>query len=272
MSDKEFVAVLGCGPAGLLSAWALTLREQPFLIISRKEKSPIGGAQFLHEAIPGITAQEPDAIVGINTEGTSDVYREKVYGDDPQGQPSFVSFPREKHTLQPAWSMQDAYDKLWEQFEPMVNDRPVTPQLLDELLEKYKFVVNTIPLHLVCFTAQGARPGPCTFRHARIKIAQGTQDHLADNTIIYNGTTNSSWARASKLFGHSFAEYGMHAPLPPGYTAVTVNKPLENSCNCWDQRNLLRAGRMGAWKKGVLVHDAYNDVVQSLIDDGSIIG
>lgn len=260
--DKETVAVLGCGPAGLLAAHALSMSEQPFLIISRKEKSPIGGAQFLHAPIIGITDNDPDAEVQMLIEGTADGYREKVYGKNPAAQPSFVSFPVEDRII-PAWNMQAAYDKLWETYGFSVNDEQVTPQRVDELLERFKFVVCTIPLHRICYTAQGARPGQCRFTHVTIRITQGTQDHLPDDTILYNGTDSSSWARASKLFGHSFAEYGAESPIPPGYSAVEVAKPMANTCNCWDQRNLLRAGRMGEWKKGVLVHHAFNDTVMA---------
>lgn len=264
-SDRGTVAILGCGPAGLLAAHACVLAEQPFTIISRKEKSLIGGAQFLHQHIPALTSPAPDGMVELVPHGSTDVYREKVYGPEPSKWPANVSFPTERR-VQDAWSMQKAYDILWDIYDGMINNDQVTPQLLDDLLDRFKFVINTVPAHAVCFTAQGARPGQCQFRSVEININHGgAGEYLHDNTIVYDGTKDSSWARASKIFGHGFTEYGNHRPKPPGVRMVSIRKPISTTCDCWSQRNLLRAGRMGEWRKGVLVHDAYNKVTECLM-------
>lgn len=263
-SDRGTVAILGCGPAGLLAAHACAMAEQPFTLISRKEKSMIGGAQFLHSNIPGLTPPMSDSVVALIPQGTADGYRNKVYGHDPSGWPASVSFPTER-TAQRAWSMQSAYDILWDTYDHFILNEQVTPQMLDGLLDRFQFVVNTVPAHAVCLTAQGARPGQCVFRTAEINILHGgAGDSLHDNTIVYDGTDDMAWARASKIFGHGFVEYGVHGPKPPGMKMVTVRKPISTTCDCWSQRNLLRAGRMGEWRKGVLVHDAYNKVSECL--------
>jgi len=53
------IAVLGCGPAGLMSAHAAmvaTESEADLAIFSTKRKSPLYGAQYLHQPIPFVSA------------------------------------------------------------------------------------------------------------------------------------------------------------------------------------------------------------------------
>ena len=48
------VAILGCGPTGLVAAHACAMKHIPFVIFSKKRKSFLFGSQYLHEPIPGV--------------------------------------------------------------------------------------------------------------------------------------------------------------------------------------------------------------------------
>jgi hypothetical protein len=49
------LAIVGCGPAGMLAAHACFLEGVEFEVFSNVDQpSLIGGAQYLHEFIPGI--------------------------------------------------------------------------------------------------------------------------------------------------------------------------------------------------------------------------
>ncbi|HEY7420289.1 MAG TPA: hypothetical protein VH593_34240, partial [Ktedonobacteraceae bacterium] len=72
--------VLGCGPAGLLAAHACSLNGADVRIFSLKRPSYISGAQYLHQAIPGLSGA-PDGDIMITKVGTREGYAKKVYGN-----------------------------------------------------------------------------------------------------------------------------------------------------------------------------------------------
>src|SRR4051794_36471109 len=112
------VAVLGCGPAGLLSAHAAILGGCDVLVYSIKQKSPMNGAQYLHSPIPELTSQDPDAIIRYAKVGTRAGYATKVYGhpEAPCSWDKFEEGPR------PAWSLSDSYEELWSRYGDLIID------------------------------------------------------------------------------------------------------------------------------------------------------
>jgi hypothetical protein len=51
--------------------------------------------------------------------------------------------------------------------------------------------------------------------------------------------------------------------LPSFVHTWRVRKPLETDCTCWPK--VVRAGRFGQWRKGVLTHHAYEMAMQVLM-------
>jgi hypothetical protein len=88
---------------------------------------------------------------------------------------------------------------------------------------------------------------------------------LPANTIMYNGWVSMPWHRASSLFGHESMEYGQgRVPKDMDIESGFVHglKPVGHNCAC--HPNWLKVGRFGKWKRGVLVHHAYEEVESAL--------
>src|SRR4051812_48361120 len=120
------VCILGCGPAGLLSAYAAERHGHEVVIMSRKLKSMIPGAVFLHEPIPGLTAPTPDDVVTFTKQGNKAGYAKKVYGS-PDDNCSWDLSPEGER---PAWSMFSLYDQLWERFQNRIVDMMIRPKTM----------------------------------------------------------------------------------------------------------------------------------------------
>ena len=260
---KPLIAILGCGPSGLLAAHACAMKDVPFVIFSRKVKSQLGGAQYSHIPIPGI--HDPDSsgvMLKYRLVGNADTYRHKVYGDNPV---PFVSMERvrdgdEVH----AWNLQKMYDDLWDWYQGNIIQTDINWNFADRIQpvkSVFDLAFSSIPLPAIC----GATKDPAVnhwFKQQTIRIYNSDISDLPDNTIMYDGTEEHSFYRQSKIFGVGSTEWSSHAALPPLPDLKTVNKPLGTNCDCHD--HLMRIGRFGTWQKGVLTFHAYNDVVDAL--------
>lgn len=269
------VAVLGCGPAGLMAAYAAATSGAFVSIISAGKqdepiKSKIGGAQFLHQPVPGISDSDPLDVVTYRTVGTHDGYRAKVYGDEDV---PFVSMQRISDGLQvPAWPLSETYDRLWAEMVTHgapVNLMDVTPQFLHDLLETNNFdlVVSSVPKISLCLAHAGLIDGrQHAFQYSQIRVVnRAVFETLPNNTIRYDGTNGVSWYRTSLIFGHGSTEWGAGAParLPYEDEIKSIKKPVWTDCNCFDG-HILHVGRYGSWRKGVLAHEAYTAVKAAL--------
>lgn len=255
------VAVLGCGPAGLMAAKAARDCGAEVGIFSRKQKSPLYGAQYLHAPIPGVTNGDDHITVDYILQGGIQDYRRKVYGPKWDGTVS----PDELESTHEAWDIRETYDRLWAMFESSIQDVEVDPAGVYALTRNpdWDMVVNTIPLNQLC--TQGH-----TFGAAQI-VAAGDAPDLGINVgrlyqcpadhVICNGEEHPSWYRISNIFGHTTVEWpdGIKPPVP---TASVVLKPTFNNCDCWP--NMLKVGRYGSWRKGVLSHSAYHIVLERI--------
>lgn len=260
------IAVLGVGPAGLMAAHALALKGKMVALFSRGDldtgptKSRLGGAQFLWHPIPGINDPDtPDAEVRYILCGTSDVYRKKVYGDDPNV--LSVSMEHVRHNeVQQAWNLQATYDKLWEQLVvgTQVNVDHIGPSWLDNAIEKgwFETVISTIPAPALCRRTAGLEDGMHHFISHKVSIATDcVLENLPDNHIVYEGTPDRSWYRCSKLFGIGGTEWPSGIK-PPYANLIAVQKPIRTTCNCYEGK-VIRLGRQGTWTKGILTHHAF---------------
>ena len=242
--------VLGCGPAGLLAAHGITMAGGSPIILSRKVKSVIAGAQFLHRAIPEITSHEPDGMLDFRKAGDPGRYAARIYGDPSHP----TSWERYQTGAQPAWSMQDAYSVLWDRYEPMIMEAEVEPDMLDELEREFGLAVSTIPAKCLCSNMAHAFPS------VPIHILPWTPIP-EDNFVMYNGSGMGHWYRTSRIFGHSSTESTQPFDEPG---AMKGFKILNTNCDC--RPNIVRAGRFGEWRSGILTHHAFEKAMEAMLE------
>ncbi len=246
------IAILGCGPAGLLAAHAAALASKKFVILSKPGKSELGGAQFLHRSITGLTLERPIEVMVV-TEGTAAVYRAKVYGSNERV--PFVSFPAERSQMIPAWNLRQTYDTLWEMYKGFIQEAEVSAVWLHDNERRFRQVISTVPARAICKSNSGMISEMHMFESQGIWIyPEALNANIPENTIWYDGTLDRSWYRQSHLFGVGGTEYPIKVS-PPVQPLIHGRKPIWNNCNCFPK--VVRLGRFGQWKKGVLTHDAF---------------
>jgi hypothetical protein len=222
-------------------------------------KSKLGGAQFLHDPIPGINSEDPDTEIVYVCSGTPEGYRAKVYGDDPHI--PFVSMEGQyTGKRQAAWNLRRTYDVMWDLLEPeRANAIDVNPAWLDEALSKewFDLIINTVPAPNLCRAWHGMQGEvrPHTFVSQSISVANHCIIEGVEDMILYNGDPNYSWYRASNLFGVGSTEWSDRVK-PPVSDLVSVKKPLRTDCQCYEDA-VVRLGRYGTWTKGTLTHHAF---------------
>ncbi len=255
------IAILGCGPSGLMAAWAAILSGVPPVIFSRYEKSQLGGAQFLHKPIPGITEDEPEFEIDHITRGTIQEYREKVYGSEfdlPQDPLNVMPQTGEKL---PGWSLQRAYDKLWDMFYNAINNVDIKPEWVAEKQQEFPLILSTVPATRLC-----KEPDKHKFVSQRIRIACNTcVEPTPENTIIFDGTPFRTWYRCANVNGFKSTEWSDN-PLTRKVPISTINalKPLSTNCNCHEGPGFIRLGRRGTWLKSEFTHHAFYKTLERL--------
>jgi hypothetical protein len=256
--SKPKVLVLGCGPAGLIAAYAAQ-REfgADVLILSMKRPSPLFGCQYLHAPLPGITEERDGQPVTYTLHGTAEAYRAKQYGS--------VTLPVSPQQLagnHMAWDIRVAYERLWERFEPYIHDISLNPSDIVPLLSESMpdLCISSLPAPVLCQTAD---------RHVfnsvnawAIGDAPALGQRVADFgyqvppfTVWCSGEPEVSWYRACNVFDHTTVEWPGHKRRPPIDGVVPFPKPLSTDCDCMP--SILRVGRYGRWQKGTLSHEAY---------------
>jgi hypothetical protein len=260
--QPEAVAVLGAGPAGLLAAHAIELAGRVPAIFSNPDaptsptvaKSSIGPATYLHEAIPDLTSAEPDAMITFVKKGTRAGYAKKVYGD-PRADCSWDKFEEGEY---PAWSLGAAYDDLWSRFESRLIPATIDAPLLREILDDFGMVVSSIPPYATCEAGRQHR-----FPERAIWVRDEFTFHDGrDPIIVYDGQVGglADRYRASQIFGQASTEYASD----PGLGARKGYKVLPTTCDCHPE--VVRVGRFGEWKPGVLTHHAFRKVWDLMFD------
>lgn len=252
------VAVIGCGPAGLLAAHAAAERGHHVAIFSDKvEPSKIGGAQYLHEPIPGLTARVPSGHVHYAKIGSREGYAAKVYGkrDAPVSWDKFSG-------SHPAWPMNVVYGALWDKHRDRVTESTVTARALREHIAPiFDIVFCSMPRPLLC-------ERDCRFDQAHITLLPFSYVSGLDNCVMYSGRSDDYWYRTSSIFGYEWTEVGMKGIEHPAWPGVRGQrkgvKPTGHACECAFQANVHFIGRFGRWEKGVLIHDAYREACRAL--------
>lgn len=243
--------ILGCGPSGLMAAHAVRQAGFDPIIFSIKRKSRQYGAQWLHEAIPDITSETPEGTVHYILRGEEEGYAEKVYGRWDAVN-SFGKFDQD----QPAWNLRAAYDNLWSTYEDLIVNAYVDTEWFSEMYESgvCDHWINSMPMESLClglghhrFVSQPVWAGVARDRR---------EDPEHENWVIYSGEHEINWYRKSNVFGHVTIEYPFEEGEEPPNRAWFIRKPLWTNCDCWP--DVLRVGRYGEWRKGILTHDAYH--------------
>lgn len=264
------VAILGSGPAGLMSAAAALqatddMTGGSLTILSNNGKSSLYGAQYLHAPIPGYTNQRwPHAKrpVTYTLRGAVDEYKRKVYGPQWDGTVS----PEDLSETHDAWDIRQTYDALWDDFKDHVERIHMDPAGLRMLIDgntafgRFDLIINTIPRPMLCMEGH-------QFRSAMIWAAGEAPDRgidldrfqCPDFTVICNGEESPSWYRLSNIFGHKTVEWPEFTK-PPIPSVAVVTKPLKTNCDCFPE--VFHVGRYGKWTKGVLTHHAYQEVLE----------
>lgn len=264
------VAIFGCGPSGLFAAWAAVQNgAKKVTIISKKRRSELYGAQYLHMPIPGVDVESRQ--VEYRLLGSPDTYRQRVYGDSYLGPTSVDDFTG----YQDAWDIRATYNRLYDIFENNIrsaNLSGLTPENMRTILggssiKEFDYIFNTIPLPAICL-----KPGVHKFESQRIWAigdapgrGQVCPVECEKDKVICNGLDKSAvegdspeWYRLSNVFGHTTAEWpAWHYPNLK-VEAADVRKPISTNCDCHPEMMML--GRYGKWQKGVLSHEAYNEV------------
>lgn len=258
------VAVLGCGPAGLLAAHAVVQAGMTPTIFSRKLKSEIGGAQYLHREIPGVEAGDPFDIHYIYW-GHEHVYADKVYGP---GMPHRSTSWKKHNRVSQAWSMQQAYEHLWFMYQSCIVETEISYEWAWQLAYHKAFseILSTVPLPLIT-----RRPQRFDFKRAYVVITPSLswldeELDLPKHFILYNGLREWNWYRASRINGYEGTEWpGMVDEPKNGAKSLVISKPVGHNVPPEESiPSIYKIGRYGKWKKGELVTNAYHDAVACL--------
>jgi hypothetical protein len=248
------VAILGCGPAGLIAAWAVEQAGATPHIFSRKQKSHIPGSQYLHDKIPGITSEYPEGVVQYVRIGTAEGYSRKVYGDEREtGWNNYLA-------IYPSWNVFNAYDRLWDRYEGSIVDAEITPLWVSGAVHDYDYdlVVSTLPQRAICDYPFEHQFNGVSFWIKTLPTPPADDKH---DIVVYNGT-DDPWYRWSVLGGVCSIEYSDLKGLPLDDGMIAGIKVTNNTCDCWP--TVLRAGRWAEWKHGVLLHNVYPRVLEAV--------
>lgn len=258
------IAILGSGPAGLVAAAALDdiAHPEPFdvQIFSLGSPSPLYGAQYLHAPIPGFTHGDP-IDVKYRLSGEAEGYRNKVYGYGDVT--TSVEVLEEDHE---GWDIRQTYAALWEEYSYLITPAVIDWQTVQAMSERYDLVISTIPATKVC----RHRDGRHMFRHTQIMAAGSAPDigilldewdsYCDEGEVVCSGRFEDHWYRISRIFGYKTIEFPWSERAWAPKTAGAVMKPIDHTCDCWADTNVHQVGRYGAWKKGVLVHEVFEQV------------
>jgi hypothetical protein len=214
---------------------------------------------MLHRPIPGINTEQPDGYVRQLVIGGSILdYRLKTYGD--------VNIAINGDVLEPGfhtWPVRLAYDRMWDLYEKIIEDRFVFPGDVASLCKESDLVINTAPIKNLCLD---------TRKHLFLSFPVALKFEYSypsqpANTVIYNARGDIRWVRSSRIFQDEVTEYRIEDCLAsssdPVEPDLVIHKPLSTTCNCHPK--MLRTGRFGKWHNETWIDHAYYDTLSTLV-------
>jgi hypothetical protein len=253
----KVVAILGCGPAGLLAAHGVALSGACPVIYAPKRKSQIGGAQYIHSDVQ-VEGVKPTKIRYVRL-GTPEEYEEKIYGDALQGleglETSWHRFPDEAD----AWPMWKIYNALWDMYHDNILDHEIKPIELESMADAFDHVISTVPLPLLVPDAE--------YHSETVWVRDFAT--CPQDTIIYDGRPGVIAYRRSNLFGHSSTEVG-DASMREYIETNGENSAFASAFRplvkpLWSDATLpgiVLSGRYGRWQKGVLADESFRQAIE----------
>ena len=233
------VAVIGCGPAGLLAALAVEEAGHEPDLISRKQKSIIGGAQYIHESIPWLTDGMHSEEVTTVKLGTREGYAFKVYGD-ASAKVELGSLQRADTGLADGPAVSEVVGPI---LEPCARHHGRAPRVGARLMQD--MIICSAPRWSVC-----RAPDVHEFHRQTIYLGHTQSIRLPENTIMYSGRAMDNWTRISNLFGANSVEWSDASWEPDHRPVIAGAKPLGHTCDCHPEVKFV--GRFGRWEKGAV--------------------
>lgn len=257
------VAVLGCGPAGLIAAHAARSLGHDVTIFTKDPRpSKMYGCQYLHSPIPHATDLTRVAWVDYMLQGPIEGYRRKVYGDRAEVDLSPQTLTRHH----PAWDLRRTYFRLWDYYAARIKVVEVGNHNLVDIIGDggFDLCISSIPKPALCGDPEHQFESTTVYVRGEAPDLGISLDDIdcPRDMVICNGDKTPGWYRASNVFGHKTAEWPWAAGMPLNSGAV-VQKPIGNNCDCWS-RSVLYVGRYGAWRKGILASDVYSQTLTAL--------
>jgi hypothetical protein len=231
------------------------MRSVPFDLYSEEMTPHVPqGCQYLHESIPLLTPEVPEAEIDYRLSGTADGYRAKVYGPSSLVEVSPESLVG-KH---PAWDIRKAYNRLWKTYQGKIRPMPMDSNHMMQMVTSgdYRLIISTVPAHQLC------RSVGHEFKVEQVWVVMTNVVPLPLNRVLCNGEESPSWYRCSLVMGVGMTEWPFNAkPIYGG--PIPIRKPLSNNCSCWQalgvKTSVVKLGRRGSWMKGVLVHQVFKE-------------
>lgn len=253
--------VLGCGPAGLFAAHALVQNNYEVKIFSRKRRSEMYGAQYLHRPIPGLSNLFGSHDIHYRLEGTTEEYRSKVYGRQ-----QVVTSPEELKEFHPAWDIREAYHNAWSMYVDRIAQMDVDPFIPATIKRELApdVFISSLPAQKMCLFPEDHRFASASVWAIGDAPERGVFCPVTDAKsfeVVLNGSPDTGWYRTSNVFGYRTAEWP-GGKKPPLSGVSEVVKPISTDCRC--HPDVIRVGRYGTWTKGVLSHHAYEKAASLL--------
>jgi hypothetical protein len=241
------VAIIGCGPAGLLAAHAVVQAgHTPHVYSDTARPSPVTGGVYLHTSVPGISNGRPDGLIKFSKLGDGEVYATKVYGH-AQARTSWQRLQQGNH---PAWALRPVYAALWGLYGAAVSRLAVGSTVAADLAAAYPLVLSSAPLPELCGAGH-------EFPAREVWYMDTAVDGVQDQSMVYSGRWCDQWFRSSRVFDVGVTEYPRHVE-----GARRGRKVLPTTCTCHPR--IVRIGRWGTWTPGVLIHHAYERTLDAV--------
>lgn len=261
------VAILGCGPAGLLAAHAAKLMGHSITIFSKKQHSEMRGAQYMHRNIPELNLNNPVKLAYV-LHGDIDAYRAKVYGDNVHD--DVVVSPELFQGFHQAWDIRQAYRALWTMYNHQILDTKIDNEFVQKILNVYDVVISSIPAPTLCYQNH-------VFNSVKVwidetwcggEVGLNKQRYGSNHVVLCNGIPydprhprQTGWYRTSLIYNRANTEWASKSDTIP-IDAKRVLKPTSTNCNCWS--SIVKTGRYGIWQKGVLSHESFELMLEVL--------